>query len=84
MLASDEKRRNRGNLFRAAMLMMLAGGLYRFDTYLVAYRPGSNWSYFPSIPEQLTTLGLVATEVVCFVYLVKRFPILAAQRPGKA
>jgi Ni/Fe-hydrogenase subunit HybB-like protein len=79
MLWSEEGRRSPRNLFRAAMLMMLAGGLYRFDTYLVAFRPGSNWSYFPSVPEQLITIGLVATEVLAFVYLVKRFPILSAQ-----
>jgi Ni/Fe-hydrogenase subunit HybB-like protein len=82
MLWRPERRLDQRNLFRAAMLMMLAGGLYRFDTYLVAYRPRGDWSYFPSIPEQLVTLGLVATEVVAFVYLIKRFPILAAQRAG--
>jgi Ni/Fe-hydrogenase subunit HybB-like protein len=80
MLWRSERRLDQRNLFRAAMLMMLAGGLYRFDTYLVAYRPRGDWSYFPSIPEQLITLGLVATEIVAFVYLIKRFPILAAQR----
>ena len=47
-----------GNLFRAAMLLMLAGSLYRFDTYLVAFRPGAHWSYFPSVGEILVTLGL--------------------------
>jgi len=82
MLRNEALRLDQKNRFRAAMLMMLAGGLYRFDTYLVAYRPVGNWSYFPSVPEQLVTFGLVATEIMAFVYLVKRFPILAAERPA--
>lgn len=60
-----------------AMLMLLAGGLYRFDTYLVAYRPGPGWSYFPSVGEQLVTLGLVALEILVYTFLVKKFPILS-------
>ncbi|HEY6106062.1 MAG TPA: hypothetical protein VIV59_08780, partial [Anaeromyxobacteraceae bacterium] len=60
-----------------AMLMLLAGGLYRFDTYLVAYRPGPGWSYFPSVGEQLVTLGLIALEILVYTFLVKKFPILS-------
>ena len=43
--------------------------------------PGStraqNWVYFPSLPELLVTLGLVATETMAYVWLVRKFPILA-------
>jgi len=63
-------------LFLAAVLLLLAGGLYRFDTYLIAFDPGSQWSYFPSISETMVTLGFVATEVAIYVALVKRFPVL--------
>lgn len=77
MLLGAERRRNLGHLFRAAILMMLAGGVYRFDTYLVAFRPGDQWSYFPSPTELLITLGLVAAEIIVYVVVIKVFPILS-------
>ncbi len=77
LLASAARRRDPGNLFRAAMAMMLAGGLYRFNTYLVAYRPGEDVHYFPSVPEFLITLGLVALEIAGYIVIVKLFPIFS-------
>jgi Ni/Fe-hydrogenase subunit HybB-like protein len=77
LLAGRESRRAPGNLFRAAMLMMLAGGLYRFNTYLVAYRPGDDVHYFPSVPEFVITIGLVALEIAAYIVIVKMFPILS-------
>jgi len=59
---------------------MLAGSVYRFDTYLVAFRPGSHWSYFPSVGEILVTVGLVAGELMAFILIVKLFPILALEK----
>jgi len=80
MLASESRRRRLGDLFRAAMLFMLAGTLYRFDTYLVAFRPGAHWSYFPSVAELLITLGLVAGEIMLYIAIVKVFPILTLEK----
>ena len=80
LLLGDARRQKLGNLFRAAMLFMLAGSLYRFDTYLVAFRPGANWSYFPSVSEILVTLGLVAGELMAFILIVKLFPILTLEK----
>jgi Ni/Fe-hydrogenase subunit HybB-like protein len=77
ILASRGRRHNPGWLFFGAMLMLLGGGLYRFDTSLIAYNPGTNWSYFPSVPEMLVTLGFLSLEIMVYVYLIKRFPILA-------
>jgi len=80
ILLSESRRRNLGHLFRAAMLFMLAGSLYRFDTYLVAFRPGPHWSYFPSVGELLVTLGLVAGEIMLYIVIVKVFPILTLEK----
>lgn len=77
MLLQRDRVRDLGHLFRAAMLIMLGGGLYRFNTYLVAYRPGDDVSYFPSVPEFTITLGLVAFEILAYVAIVKIFPILS-------
>ena len=77
LLSSDRLRSNAANLFRAAMSLMLAGGLYRFDAYLIAYRPGEDVHYFPSTQETLITLGLVALEILVYITFVKLFPILS-------
>jgi Ni/Fe-hydrogenase subunit HybB-like protein len=79
MLLTDRQRRDAGNLFRAAMLLVLAGALYRFDVFLVAFQPGPNWSYFPSVTEILVTSGLVAGEIAGFIVLIKLFPIMAGE-----
>jgi Ni/Fe-hydrogenase subunit HybB-like protein len=71
-----------GGLVRTAMIIVLVGTLYRFDTYLLAFQPGSNWSYFPSVPEVLITVGVVAFELMLYIFIVKRFPILAGRAPG--
>lgn len=76
-------RSNLGFMFRAAFIMVGAGVLYRLDTYLVAFNPGDNWSYFPAVPEILITMGLIAAEIMAYVYIVKRFPILGG-RPAVA
>ncbi len=72
-----------GAMFRGGMLMALSGTLYRFDTYLVAFQPGEEWTYFPTVPEILITVGVVATEILIYIVLVKRFPILSG-RPSVA
>ncbi len=59
-----------------ALVVVGTGALYRFSTYLFAFNPGDEWSYFPAIPEFAVTFGLVAAEVLGYLVLVKRFPIL--------
>jgi Ni/Fe-hydrogenase subunit HybB-like protein len=76
LLLSDAQRRDVTNLFRGAMLLLLAGALYRIDTFLVAFNPGAHYSYFPSVGEILITVGLVAMEILAYIVIVSYFPIL--------
>lgn len=82
LLLSEKRRRDAGCLFRSSILMILAGTLYRFDTYLVAFRPGERFAYFPSVPEILVTVGIVALEVILYVVVVTYFPVLSAEEPA--
>jgi Ni/Fe-hydrogenase subunit HybB-like protein len=77
MLMRASSRRDLGNLVRASIVMMFAGALYRFDTFLVAFTPGAHWSYFPSVPEIAVTVGLVSAEIIAYVFIVRNFPILS-------
>jgi Ni/Fe-hydrogenase subunit HybB-like protein len=77
-------RPNLGSLFRGAMVVALAGAVYRFDTYLVAFNPGPGWHYFPSVPEMFISFGLIAIELAIYVAIVKRFPIVAAVKETRS
>lgn len=73
-------RENRGLLFVAGFLMIMAGGMYRFDTYLIAYRQNTGWIYFPSVGELLFSACLAATGIAVYMVMVKLFPILSGVR----
>jgi Ni/Fe-hydrogenase subunit HybB-like protein len=83
LLASKSGRMDPVVQFRAAMLMLLGGTLYRFNSYLIGFDPGEGISYFPSVPEMFITFGVVALEIMLYIVIVKRFPILAGA-PKKA
>jgi Ni/Fe-hydrogenase subunit HybB-like protein len=70
-------RTDRGRLFISATIALLAGALYRIDTYLVAYSPAPGAIYFPSVGEIMVSVGLSALCVAVYLFLVKKFPILA-------
>jgi Ni/Fe-hydrogenase subunit HybB-like protein len=78
LLGNPHRRRDPGVLFRAALLTVMGGSLYRFDTYLVGYDPGPGWSYFPSVNELLVSIGLASAGIAVFVFAAKKFPILSA------
>ena len=71
----------RRHLFRGAMLVLLAGALYRFSTFLIAYDPGPGAVYFPALGELMVTIGLVSAEIAAYIFIVRTFPILAALPP---
>jgi Ni/Fe-hydrogenase subunit HybB-like protein/Fe-S-cluster-containing dehydrogenase component len=71
-------------IFLAVMgiFVIFGGALYRFSTYLIAFNPGAEWRYFPSGGEFAVTIGLIAAEILGYIVLVKKFPILrGAPRP---
>lgn len=76
--------RGLGRLLQGALLLAFAGSLYRFDTYLIAFDPGGEWSYFPTLTEMLITLGIIAVEIAVYVWVVRRFPILAGDKSSLA
>lgn len=82
LLSQQGENYNRGHLFRAAGFIVLAGGLYRFSTFLIAFDPGPGWSYFPTIPELLITVGLVSGEIMAYLVIVKKFPIIGGVKPA--
>ena len=63
-------------LFVGSAAMLLAGSLYRFNAFLIGYSAGPGWHYFPALPEIVITLGIISVELMAYLYLVKRYPVL--------
>ena len=76
IMASLSLRSDLRFLFLGSCSLILAGSLYRFNAFLIGFNPGPGWRYFPAVPEILITLGLVAIELMAYLYFVKRFPVL--------
>ena len=65
-----------------AAMVVLGGALYRFSTFLFAFNPGEQWSYFPSLTEFAVTIGFISAEILGYVVMVKLFPILRGSADG--
>jgi len=76
ILLSKERRDRSSWQVRAAILLLVGGALHRINTYLIAFSPGRHYAYFPAVPELLMTFGIIATELLIYIYAVKTFPIL--------
>ncbi len=76
ILASPARRMNNQWLFISAICLLLGGALYRFNTFLIGFSPGPGWTYFPAMPEIMITVGIVALELMGYLYFVKRYPVL--------
>ena len=79
LLAGKAARRHPGKLFLGAVLLMVGGMVHRINAYLVGYMTGEGWSYFPSLPELTVTVGLIAAEILAYIVIVRRFPVLPAE-----
>ncbi|MGD8912360.1 MAG: Ni/Fe-hydrogenase cytochrome b subunit [Candidatus Thiodiazotropha sp.] len=77
VVLSSAKQRGHGPLLLwVSVSMLFAGSLYRFNAFLITYDPGPGYSYFPSTPEIMVTAGMVALEIMAFLFMVKKFPVL--------
>lgn len=76
VLLSPGRRSQGRQLLIAAVSMLFAGALWRFNAYLITFDPGPGYSYFPSVPEIMVTVGIVAFEVMAYIVLVKLLPVL--------
>jgi Ni/Fe-hydrogenase subunit HybB-like protein len=76
ILSSKEKRNQSKSLFLSAASLVLAGAVYRFDTFLVGFNPGANFHYFPSFAEIMITVGIISVEIMAYLIFIKTLPVL--------
>ena len=76
ILASPTRRASQRLRFLAAVSLLAGGSLYRIDAYLMAVNPGNGWTYFPSAPELMITVGVVCLEIMLYLLFIKTLPVL--------
>jgi Ni/Fe-hydrogenase subunit HybB-like protein len=76
ILAKPANRRRPDKLFLSAILMISGTFLLRINGFLVGYETGEGWHYFPSVPEILLTVGIIAIEILGYIVLVRWLPVL--------
>jgi Ni/Fe-hydrogenase subunit HybB-like protein len=77
MIAPPANRDNPKIVLWSAFCLLLGVGLYRFSSYIIGYDPGNGWQYFPTFGELMITLGIIAAEIIGYLWIAKRFPVLA-------
>ena len=80
LVGSTASRRNPARLFLAGIAIMVGGVFLRINGFLIGYDTGlgvdSGWNYFPSIAEMIVTAGMFALEVLGYIVITRRFPVL--------
>ncbi len=78
LIGSAQARRNPANLFLAGIAIMIGGILLRLNGFLIGYGhfTGPGWTYFPSLAEVMVTVGIFAIEVLGYIIITRRFPVL--------
>ena len=55
---------------------MVGGSLLRLNGFLIGFDTGPGWRYFPSLTEILVTSAMFAIEVLGYIIITRRFPVL--------
>jgi Ni/Fe-hydrogenase subunit HybB-like protein len=66
-------------IFTGACLMLAGGLLYRLNTYIIGFESAPGVTYFPSAPEFMITVGMLALQFLIFITLVKIFPVVSQE-----
>jgi Ni/Fe-hydrogenase subunit HybB-like protein len=63
----------------------LAGAaLFRYNTYIIGFNPGTGHRYFPAVGEIMVTLGIISLELMAYLIFIKTMPVLPSRRKAPA
>lgn len=81
LIGNIQARRNPARLFLAGIAIMIGGVLLRLNGFMIGYQhhTGTGWTYFPSFGEIMVTTGMFAIEVLGYIIITRRFPVLPRQ-----
>ena len=84
LIGKVQQRRNPARLFLAGIAIMLGGSLLRLNGFLIGYDTGPGWTYFPSLGEIMVTVGMFSVEVIGYIVITRRFPVLPREDAAAA
>lgn len=76
LLANPASRRRPDRLLISAVTLIVGTLMLRLNGFLVGYQTGAGWHYFPSLPELMVSIGIIAAEILGYIILVRWLPIL--------
>ena len=76
LIGKEQERRNPAKLFLAGIALMAGGSLLRINGFLIGYETGDGFNYFPSLYEVVGTAAMFSIEVLGYIYITRRFPVL--------
>ena len=76
IIGTAAQRRSPARLFLGGIFIMLGGALLRLNGFLIGYNTGGGYQYFPSLTEVLVTVGMFSIEVLGYIIITRRFPVL--------
>ncbi len=80
LIGAETNRRNPARLFLAGILLMLGGALLRLNGFLIGYETNidgaGGFTYFPTLAEVLVTAGMFGIEILGYIIITRRFPVL--------
>ncbi|MDA3896840.1 MAG: Ni/Fe-hydrogenase cytochrome b subunit [Desulfobacteraceae bacterium] len=81
LLLSKKVRTSRPWMFFACTLIVLGVLINRINVFIVGYKPPiGDSSYFPAIGEILVTVGLIATLMFVYRFIITYLPVFSAAR----
>jgi Ni/Fe-hydrogenase subunit HybB-like protein len=80
LIRTAGQRRNPARLFLAGVAVMFGGSMIRLNGYLITFNSGPGFHYFPTLAEILVTAGFFAIEVLGYILITRRFPVLPREQ----
>lgn len=62
-----------------AVLLLAGSTLFRYNTYIIGFNPGTGHHYFPAVGEIMITLGIISFELMAYLIFIKTLPILPSR-----
>jgi Ni/Fe-hydrogenase subunit HybB-like protein len=78
LLFSNKMRATRYGQYAGAVLLLMGSTLFRYNTYIIGFNPGTGHTYFPAVGELMITLGIISLELMAYLIFIKKLPVLPA------
>jgi Ni/Fe-hydrogenase subunit HybB-like protein len=84
LLFSAKRRKTAHGQYFGALLLLAGAALFRYNTYIIGFNPGTGHRYFPAVGEIMVTLGIISLELMAYLIFIKTMPVLPSRRKAPA